>query len=292
MNRARTRSHLSCYLWLLPALFLVLAFYGYSLLFAIRISTQSYNMLRMDRPFVGAANFVRYLTSPDYWRALLVTVRFLAVVMVLVLAVSLGLALMLRRDAALRGLYRGLLMVPWMLSMLVTGLIFTWIFDSQAGVLNYLLRRIGLEPVPWLSESGPAFFLLVISYVWKVYPFAMIVFLAGLQSIDTEYYEAASVDGAGAVRQFVGITLPFLRPQFLIVIVLLSLNVFNMIDMVFAITKGGPAGSTVLISYFMYTAAFTQMEMGYSASIAISIFLVNVVLTLAYLRLLKPEVAQ
>jgi len=117
MNRARTRANRSSYLWLLPARFLGLAFYGYSLLFAIRISTQSYNMLRMDRPFVGAANFVRYLTSPDYWRALLVTVRFLAVVMVLVLAVSLGLALMLRRDAALRGLYRGLLMVPWMLSI-------------------------------------------------------------------------------------------------------------------------------------------------------------------------------
>jgi multiple sugar transport system permease protein len=221
-----------------------------------------------------------------------VTCRFLVVVMVLVLAVSLALALMLRREVALRGLYRGLLMVPWMLSMLVTGLIFTWIFDSQAGVLNFFLGRLGLDPVPWLSESGPAFFLLVISYVWKVYPFAMIVFLAGLQSIDTEYYEAASVDGAGAARKFLTITLPFLRPQFLIVVVLLSLNVFNMIDMVFAITKGGPAGSTVLISYFMYTNAFTQMEMGYSASIAISIFLVNAVLTLLYLRVLKPEIAQ
>ena len=292
MGHARIRGSLFCYLWLLPALFLVLAFYGYSLLYAIRISTQSFSLMRMDRSFVGAGNFLRFLTSPDYWRALLVTCRFLVVVMALVLAVSLALALMLRREVALRGLYRGLLMVPWMLSMLVTGLIFTWIFDSQAGVLNFFLDRLGLDPVPWLSERGPALFLLVISYVWKVYPFAMIVFLAGLQSIDTEYYEAASVDGAGAARKFLTITLPFLRPQFLIVVVLLSLNVFNMIDMVFAITKGGPAGSTVLISYFMYTSAFTQMEMGYSASIAISIFLVNVVLTLLYLRLLKPEIAQ
>jgi ABC-type sugar transport system permease subunit len=291
MKHTKIGTSLSCYLWLLPALFLIFAFYGYSLLFAVKISTQSYSLMRVESPYVGGANYLRFLTSPEYWQALLVTCRFLLAAMVLVIAVSLCFALLLKHQELLKGLYRGLLMVPWMLSMLVTGLIFTWVFDSQAGVLNHILRQIGLQPVPWLSEPGPAFALLLIAYVWKVYPFAMVIFLAGLQSIDTEYYEAAAVDGAGPLRKFGAITLPFLRPQLLIVVVLLSISVFNMIDMVFAVTKGGPGASTMLISYFMYTNAFTHMEMGYSAAIAISLFLINAVLTLTYLRILKPEIA-
>jgi len=286
---SKAKTTLWSYLWMTPALFLVLAFFGYSLVYAFVISTRSYNLMRTVRPFIGTANFVRYLTSPDYWQSLWITCRFLALVMVLVVTVGLAFALLLKQKVPLRSLFRGFLMVPWVLSMLVTGLIFTWIFDAQAGILNYLLRSVGLKAVPWLSEPAPAFSLLAIAYVWKVYPFAIIIFLAGLQSISDEYYEAAAVDGAGPVTRFVRITLPFLKPQFLVVIVLLSINVFNMIDMVFAITKGGPGVSTRLVSYYMYTNAFTHMEMGYSAAIAISLFVINLVLTIIYVRILKPE---
>ena len=281
---------LSSCLWLTPALFLVLAFFGYSLGYALVVSTRSYNLMRAHRPFVGLANYARYLGSPDYWQSLWVTCRFLVIVMILVVATGLGFALLLKQKVPLRSLFRSFLMVPWVLSMLVTGLIFTWIFDAQASILNYLLRLVGLKAVPWLSEPLPAFSLLVIAYVWKVYPFAMIVFLAGLQSINDEYYEAAAVDGAGPVTRFVRITLPFLKPQFLVVVVLLSINVFNMIDMVFAITRGGPGVSTRLVSYFMYTNAFTHLEMGYSAAVAVSLFLINLVLTIAYVKILKPDV--
>jgi multiple sugar transport system permease protein len=285
-----TRSYLQDYLWVLPALLLVLFFVGYASLYAVRLSFQAYNLSTGENALVGFKNYGRFLRDGDYWSSMLATGKFFTASMILIVLGSLILALLLKRNLRLRATFRAIFMLPWILSMVVTGLVFTWLFDAQTGPVNFVLKSLHIVPVIWLGDPLAAFSLLVFAYVWKVTPFAMIIFLAGLQSIDEEYYEAAAVDGARPFTQFRYITLPFLKPQFLVVVVLMSLLTLNTVDMVFAITKGGPGTATRLVSYHMYLIAFANGKMGYGAAVAMSLFVLNIILTLLYSRFLRTEV--
>jgi ABC-type sugar transport system permease subunit len=289
-SRRRTE-YFQDYLWILPALLLVAFFVGYASVYAIRLSFRDYNLSTGEDAQVGLLNYLRFAADGDYWSSILATLRFFGVSMALIIGVSLGLALLLKQNLRLKGFFRAVFMLPWILSMVVTGLVFTWLFDSQSGPINYVLKSLTLPPVSWLGQPLAAFSLLVMAYVWKVAPFAMIIFLAGLQSISDEYYEAAAVDGARAWARFRNITIPFLKPQFLVVVVLMSLLTFNTVDMVFAITKGGPGTTTRLVSYHMYLIAFANGKMGYGAAVAMSLFVINILLTIVYSRFLRSEVS-
>jgi ABC-type sugar transport system permease subunit len=196
-------------------------------------------------------------------------------------------ALLLNHRIRFQGVYRALLLLPWVLSMVVVGLNMRWIFDEQTGLVNYALNVLGFESMPWFSSGFLAFMVIAIAQVWRLAPFAMVIILAGLQSIPEEISDAAKVDGASNWQCFWTITLPLLRPVLLVLIVILSLATFNMVDLIMVMTTGGPGTSTKLISYYMYEQGFVFLRFGYAATIAMVLFVVNVVLTVFYIRLIQ-----
>ena len=279
--------HRQDYLWILPAFVLILFLTLYPAIFGVTISLRQYNLLALDRPFIGLENYARFLRDPDYWYSLFLSGKFLVVTIITIVVFGLGAALLLNQKIRLRAFFRSLFMLPWVISMVATGLIFRWMFDEHTGLINYLLSLFALGKIEWLSSPSMAFWVLVIAQVWKLSPFCMIILLAGLQSIPPEYYEAASIDGANWHSKFRFITLPFIKSPILVVMVLLSLSTFNMVDLIYVVTRGGPGNATQLISYYMYKQAFEYVDMGYASSIAISLLLVNLALTRAYIKLLR-----
>lgn len=277
------------YLWLSPALTFVVLFTLVPALYAIRMSFFEYSLATQERPFIGLDNYAALLDDESYWHSLRLSFIFAAIDVPLTIAIGLGIALLLNLKLMGRAIFRSILLLPWVISMVIAGYMLRWIFADTTGILNYLLNVIGAGEVAWLSSSWGAFTTILLSHSWKVYAFGMIILLAGLQSIPGELYEAAHVDGATAVQRLLHITIPLLLPQILILVILRTLQTFNMVDLVIAMTEGGPGDATELISYYMYQRAFEYFELGYASAIAVTILFLNIVLALVYIRVLRSR---
>lgn len=283
-NRLRT---LTEYLWVAPAFTFILFFTFYAAFFAIRISFYDYSLASPVRPFIGLENYSQLLRDPEYWHSLKLSLLFVAVDVPLTVGIGFILALLLNQPIKGRWLYRSLLLLPWVISLVIAGYMLKWIFSENTGILNYLLSLIGIGQVPWLSSDQGAFSAIVLAHAWRVYPFGMVILLAGLQGISKEIYEAAMIDGASGWQRLTKITVPMLTPQFLILLVLRTLGAFNMVDLIFTMTEGGPGNATSFLSYMMYQRAFAFLDLGYASAIGMTIFIFNILLALVYFRILS-----
>lgn len=277
------------YLWIAPSLLIVFLLTTLPSIYTISVSFRDWSLLSADKPFIGLDNYQYMLKDEGLWNGLKLSVQYLVVIVPSIIFLGMLMALLLNQSSRFRGLYRSLLLLPWVLSMVVVGLNMRWIFDEQTGLINFVLNSIGIKSLPWLSSGSLAFIVLGIAQVWRLAPFAMVIILAGLQSIPEEINDAARVDGASNWQRFWSITLPLLKPVVLVLIVILSLATFNMVDLIFVMTAGGPGTSTKLVSYFMYEEGFVFLKFGYAASIAMVLLVVNVVLTIFYIRLIRSS---
>lgn len=277
------------YLWIAPSLLIVFLLTTLPSIYTISVSFRDWSLLSADKPFIGLDNYQYMLKDEGLWNGLKLSVQYLVVIVPSIIFLGMLMALLLNQSSRFRGLYRSLLLLPWVLSMVVVGLNMRWIFDEQTGLINFVLNSIGIKSLPWLSSGSLAFIVLGIAQVWRLAPFAMVIILAGLQSIPEEINDAARVDGASNWQRFWSITLPLLKPVVLVLIVILSLATFNMVDLIVVMTAGGPGTSTKLVSYFMYEEGFVFLKFGYAASIAMVLLVVNVVLTIFYIRLIRSS---
>ena len=234
--------------------------------------------------FIGLVNYELLFTDPFFWNSLKVTVYYGIASMSCTYALGLGFALLLDRKIPFRGIIRTIYILPWAIPEVVAVLIFVWMLDAQYGVLNYFLveARILDAPVAWLSDADKAMPALVLVTSWQQFPLAMLVLLAGLQTIPKEEYEAAMVDGAGAISRFWHVTLPGLRTVNVILILLLILNSFRRVTMIYAMTGGGPARTTETLSILTYNTAFTYQKIGYAAAVGTVLLLILLVFSLIY----------
>jgi multiple sugar transport system permease protein len=191
-----------------------------------------------------------------------------------------------------RGIYGALLFLPWVFSEIMAVTAFKWIFNDTYGLLNYYLQLMGLPAFKWFATPGLAMLTVMVLNIWKGYPFSMVLLLAGLQSIPHELKEAASIDGANRWATLRHITLPLLWPVMLATWVLITIYTFNIFSLVYAMTGGGPVNATEIIGLFMYRTAFTSGRLGYGASIAVLMFLLNLMITLLYIITLRPRQVQ
>lgn len=235
--------------------------------------------------YVGGANFVRLWNDADFWAALGHTLYFIGGYLPLVLLLGLGVALAL--NAPLRGIsfLRTTFFLPVVSSWVAVALLWTWLFNPRYGLINYLLSLIGIAGPGWLYDPQWAMPAIILTSVWKDIGFVMIIFLAGLQSIPTDYYEAASLDGAGRRAQLRFITLPLLGPTTFFVTIISLINSFQVFDQVWVMTEGGPAGATTVLVERVVRHAFSYGEMGYAATISWAIFLLVFVVTVVQFRL-------
>ncbi len=278
----RMAAHLQGWVFMSPAVVVIGTFLIAAGLYAFYLSFTDYNALRAPH-FIGLNNYRRILVDPIAVRSFLNTVKYAAMFVPLNLALALALAMLL--NGRFRGirLVRGVYFIPVVVSTVVVVSIFKALCEYKFGVVNYLLQRAHLEPIPWYADRHWALFTIVLLGLWKSAPFNAIIFLAGLQDVPAELIDAARVDGANAWGRFRHVVLPHLRPVTTFVLVLSTIGAFRVFTEMYVLTKGGPENSTRTISLYAYNTAFTYWNMGYAS--ALSFVLLGIVLVIALVQL-------
>jgi multiple sugar transport system permease protein len=298
INRRRRRvgKTIGPYLFLLPAMLFLLVFLLYPVCTMVLFSFEGVNigtLLSGDIPFVGLDNYHTILTDPTFRSSIGVSLVFTVACLVFPFAIGFLLAMLFSKRIPLVGVMRGSVMIAWMLPIVVSGTIFKWMLQSDSGIINYALLSIGVihSPLRWLSDPGIALWGVIIANIWIGIPFNMSLLLAGLQGISATLYEAAIVDGANAFNRFLYITLPLMRSTSLTVLMLGFIYTLNVFDLIFVMTGGGPVNATQVMPLYAYNIAFTQFDLGSGSAVASLMFLLLLVVSMAYLFLIRREEA-
>ncbi|MBD1868152.1 sugar ABC transporter permease [Cyanobacteria bacterium FACHB-471] len=282
------REVLVAWLFLAPALILLGAFLLGPIAYLIYLSFTSGSFTRAGIQWVGLRNYWRLFLTPDFWQVIGNTVYFTLATVIPSLVIPLGLAVLLNRSVAFRGLLRTAYFIPSITSLVAVGLGFRWLFQTD-GPVNALLSTVGIEPIPWLGSVTWAMPVLILLSIWKQLGFNLVVFLAGLQAIPANRYEAAELDGANVWQQFWHITLPGLRPTLIFATVTTAIFTLRSFEQPYVITGGGPLNSTNLLVFYIYNQAFAQFDFGYAAAAATVLLMVTLVFVYLQLRILGDE---
>jgi multiple sugar transport system permease protein len=266
------------YLLAAPALLVMIAIFVYPLIYSFVMSFFQWDLSARSTTFLGLANYADTLTSPSFDQSLRNQIIFSVVSLTTEVVAGMSIALLL--NSKLRGLRiaRTLLLIPPMIAPAVVGLNFRWLFNTQYGLFDALLRTAGLPPIPWLSDPNWALASVIIADVWQNTPLLVLLFLAGLQSVPQEPLEAAAVDGASAWRTFWEIILPLLRPVIFVALMLRIIDTFRTFDVVWLMTQGGPGGATTLITVNAYLLAFQSVDFGHAAAVSYIALIISLLL--------------
>lgn len=279
---------LVAWIFLAPALVLLGIFVLWPIAYLFGLSFTGGSFSRMGTHWIGLRNYWRLLVTPDFWQVLANTLYFTAATVLPSLALPLGLAVWLNRSLPLRDLLRSAYFLPSMTSLVAVGLGFRWLFQTE-GPVNALLTSLGLAAIPWLGSVTWAMPVLILLSIWKQLGFNLVVFLAGLQTIPQNRYEAAELDGANGWQQFRYITLAGLQPTLIFATVTTAIFTLRSFEQVYVITGGGPLNSTNLLVYYIYEQAFGQFDFGYAAAAATVLLAVTLLLVYIQLRLWGEE---
>lgn len=292
MQRTYIANRLYPYVSLLPSFLIIALFAIYPIIHAVRMSFYRYLLTRPgDHPFVGFDNFTRVINSYYFKNSITVTAIYTVGAVFGVILFGLGVALLLNSKIRMAGILKVVILLPWALPAVVSGLLWKWILNADFGILNGILYAAGLidNYIPFLASPTLAKASLIMAHIWKEGPLAAIFFLAGLQLIPMELYESAEIDGGGIWRIFRHITLPLLRPVLLVVLVYETITAILTFDTIYVMTGGGPADATALISWFAYAEIFKSLNLGHGVALAIIIALMTLALILVYLQVLRTE---
>ena len=297
------------YLYIFPALFLLMAFRLIPIVMSFIISFFDWSIKGTGK-FIGLMNYATMLKDEVFWRSMGNTIWLVIIVVPASIILSLLFAVLLNNIKALKGLFRTVYFMPYVTSLVAVSIVWKLMFNEQTGLINTLIGYIGISPQKWLSESrgifemlfsglginlhgwigGPsqALFSIIIMTVWKGLGYNTIIYLAGLQNISKVYYEAADIDGASKIKQFFKITLPLVSPTTFYVLIMTTIVTFQTFSQVYLMTdKGGPLNTTKLIVYYIYEKGFDTLEMGYASAVALALFIIILALTIYQKRLEK-----
>ena len=282
----------AAWVFLAPALTVLGVFFLVPVLAGFGLSLTDFDLYALanihNLRFAGLNNYLRLLERPLFWAALWNTVYFVAAGAPLSLIASLATALLLNSKLArFKSFFRTSLFAPVVTTLVAVAVIWRYLFNTRYGLINYVFGLIGIHPVNWLGDPRRAMPTIILFAVWKNFGYNMIIFLAGLQTIPEELYEAARIDGATAFRQFQHVTLPMLRPTLLLVGILTMAGYFQLFAEPYVITEGGPLQSTVSVLYLMYQDAFKWWDLGLASAEAFVLFLLMFGATAVFMRLMR-----
>ncbi|MBE9005478.1 sugar ABC transporter permease [Fortiea sp. LEGE XX443] len=269
--------------FLAPALILLSLFVIWPIAYLFYLSFTAGSFTSTGTYWIGLKNYWRLLLNPDFWQVLGNTIYFTLATIIPSLIIPIGLAVLLNRSLAFRGMLRSAYFLPSIISLVAAGLGFRWLFQNS-GPVNTFLNLFGIAPISWLGDTFWAMPVLIILSIWKQLGFNMVVFLAGLQAIPSTRYEAAELDGANAWQQFWHVTLPGLRPTLIFATVTTAIFTLRSFEQVYVITGGGPLNTTNLLVYYIYQEAFGQFDFGYAAAAATILLFFTLVLVYLQLR--------
>ncbi len=268
------------YLFILPTYIGFVIFILYPLVESMRISFQEFSLLR-GSTYIGLDNYAQMFADPRLRISYINTIIFTLFAVFFNAGIGLILAVMLNRrlPVLMRNLYRSIFFFPVLIAHTYIAVIWRFLYQQDTGVINYYLGLFGVEPIPWLSNVHWAMAAIIILDVWKNTGFAMLVFLAGLQSIPNEYYEAAQLDGANERQLFFRITIPMLSPTIFFILVIFMIGALQVFDTIIVLTAGGPGDATRSVVLYIYEIAFRTFNMGYAAAVSMTLFAIILVLT-------------
>lgn len=279
---------IAAWLFLAPAIILLSFFLLWPIVYLFYLSFTAGSFTTSGIHWVGLSNYLRLLVNPDFWQVLGNTTYFTLATLIPSLLVPLGLAVLLNKSFAWRGLLRTAYFLPSITSLAAVGLGFRWLFQTE-GPVNILLSNFGLEPIPWLSSTTWAMPVLILLSSWKQLGFNLVVFLAGLQGIPISRYEAAELDGANSWQKFFYITLTGLQPTLVFAAITTVIFTLRSFEQVYIVTGGGPLNSTNVLVYYIYEQAFALFDFGYAAAAATVLLAFTLVLVYLQLRTWEEE---
>ncbi|MBC8573031.1 carbohydrate ABC transporter permease [Jingyaoa shaoxingensis] len=286
------------FLMLMPAIASLLIVSIYPTVKTIWMSFFDKSILKKEEPFIGLANYIESFSKAGTWQTIFNTLFFAIVSLVLGVSLAMLIATKLIKPYPLRGFFRAMFLIPWVTPPLVASIVWRFIFSENFSPINSILLKLHLIKVPvnflgstatFLGVSEPLIVLTIIN-VWSIFPFLMVMFIAGLQTVPQEIYEAARMDGAGKMATFWKITVPCIRPVITSSIVLELIWQFNNFNISYMVTNGGPLGLTKTMAVEVYQAAFTNYRYGYASALSIIMMLIALIPSIFYIRSsLKPE---
>jgi len=272
------------FVFLLPTLASIGTVAIYPVLLGLWLSLRDTTLASPTDTFIGLGNYLQLVSDSQFWSAWIHTMQFTIASTLLETLLGLMIALVLSEQFRGRGIVRAAMLVPWAIPTVVTSKMFGWLFDGQNGIVNYLLRGVGLiqHNVDWIGSPDFALVTIIIADVWKTTPFMALLLLAGLQTIPGSLAEAAVIDGANAWQHFWYVRLPLLTPTLLIASMFRALDAFRIFDLVYVLTGGGPADATEVLSTLTYKQLFSALQVGYGSALATMMFITEIVIAVVF----------
>jgi len=292
LSRLRSRHVLHAYLFIAPVILLFGLFRVVPSVQTLLYSFYRVELIRGRLTFIGLENFQALLADETFRRATLNTLTFVATIVPASALLGLLLAVLFNAKFRLQEFFKAVYFAPMVTSTVAAAMVWWWMYNPQFGIFNVLLKLVGLPEQPWLMSSHMALPSIIIFSVWKTLGYNMIIYLAGLQAIPAQFYEAATIDGAGGLARFTRITVPLLAPTTTFILIYNSILAFQVFDQVFVLTGGGPANSTNVVVLDLYRQAFERYNFGYASAEAMVLFLFILGVTLLqYVYSKRYEVA-
>ena len=280
----------SAFAFIFPAVASLLLFTFYPMISAIFVSFKDFNLINPNASFIGLSNYLDLLGDRQFLNSLLHSLHFAVFVIPIQTAIALCLALLVRRMAWYSGLFRTVYFLPVIIAIGVASTVFRLLYNKDFGLLNAFLKLLGLPTISFLSDPSVSMYGIMILGMWKAAGFFMFIYLAGLNNIPKDIYEAAEVDGASRLRMFYNITLPLLKRTTAFVVIITTMDAIKISGPIFILTGGGPANSTTTATFYIVNQAFDQMKMGYATAAAMILFIIVLSISIFQLKLFKSDV--
>lgn len=293
IEKPTLKSSLKSLLYIAPMMLIITTFNLYPIIRSFLMSFYTdFNIYTQEVNEYGIGNFIEVLQDPEFILAIRNTFIFVLGVVPASIIISLGIAVLLNKIKVLSGFFRSIYFLPFVTSTVAISIVWSWIYHSRFGLMNYALGLLGIEPIEFLTDPKYSMLALVIMAIWKGLGFNIILFLVGLNNIDENYYSAAKIDGARGWERFTNITIPLLGPTMFLVSVMGVINSFKVFDEVFALfqSRPGPAGSALTVVYYIFQKFYQESQYGIAAAAGIVLFLIILVFTLIQMAFNKKFV--
>lgn len=286
----KKRKKLEPHIFMIPSYLILLVFLGYPLLNCLRLAFSNYKITQPNNiSFAGFGNFIKIFQDPEIVMISFNTIKFVVITLCLQLVLGFVLAMALKKRFRGRGIYQGIVFLPWAFSGFIVGLTFQWLFNAEYGPINDILLKLGIinEKISFLGSPDLALWTVIIALVWQGIPFFGIMILAALQSVDEGLMEAAVIDGASAFQRFTNVTIPCIKPTLVVTVMLRTIWIFNNADIIYIMTNGGPANTSHTLASYMFTKAYSTLDFGYASALGV-LFMVGMILYVgAFVKITK-----
>jgi multiple sugar transport system permease protein len=284
------RRRLTGFLFVLPAVLFMLAFFIFPLLMTVWMSFHDWPLLGTPE-FTGIENYITMVQDGQFWSSLWFTTQYTVLVTIPIFVLAFVLALLVNLPLRGVGIFRTGYFIPVVIGLGTSSLLWVWLLNDRVGIFNRLLVDLGLieNPIVWFAQKNAAMLAIILSVVWKTVGFTMILLLSGMQAIPDEIYQAAMVDGASYLNRLTHITMPLLRRTFALALVLSVIGSYLAFDQFYIMTRGGPQNQTITTVYWIFNNSFTYFKMGYGAALSLALLVILTLLSVAQLRILRDD---